>query len=158
MASATWVFVWMKTKPSLALPVSALFFAQVLALLAAISTTTVASDDHSGHSDDLLLLIQAKLQLQKLQRAYADTEQPLSERQRNLEEQRTLLNYAITRLQHYVAISAGHYANDALYQQSLENRAAMLKDFTALLLQYQQQWQPQNPDKDQHHPHSHSPQ
>jgi len=117
--------------------------------------TAQAADDHSGHSDDLLLLIQTKLQLRTLQQAYSDTANDGRQRQENLKKQLSLLRNGMKRLQHYVAISSGHYANDALYQQSLENRAALLHEFAERQWVFQQQWgleyaHPLNPDEDQH--------
>ena len=90
-----------------------------------------ADDSHIGHSDDLLLLIQQKIALKKLQADLRDNQ--LVDIQSNLNKQDKILKQALHRLEGYVALSSGHYPNDSLYQQSLENRAAMLKEFAELL-------------------------
>lgn len=123
------------------IPIQALRSVLLLCLTFAVTAPihqSWADEDHSGHSDDLLLLIQYKLSLKKLQ-AQAAKEQNVTILVDNFKQQEKTLSKAMHKLQHYVAISSGHYPNDALYQQSLENRAAMLKDFALLMSVYHQQ-------------------
>lgn len=123
------------------------------------SFNAFGADDHMGHSDDLLLLIQHKLRISKLQSQFHDA---TTDKPDNLARQAALLQRGLKRLQHYVAVSSGHYPNDSLYQQSLENRAAMLSDFAALLATHQRQLghstsSQDRPDKDQHrHSNAHA--
>ena len=100
-------------------------------LMGLTSTLVSADDDHIGHSDDLLLLIQQKIALKKLQADVRDNQRV--DIQSNLNKQDKILKQALHRLEGYVSLSSGHYPNDSLYQQSLENRAAILKEFAELL-------------------------
>lgn len=132
---------------------SVLFVSLLAMVLTLHSNVAGADDNHSGHSDDLLLLIQQKIHLTKLQTQLESA--PSKDAQSNLAQQNRLLSRALNRLQRYVATSSGHYPNDALYQQSLENRAVMLNDFAKLLANYHQQanrlaLNGENPDGGQH--------
>lgn len=89
---------------------------------------------HQGHSDDLLLLLQAKIQLTQLQQQFEDKQTPIL-----IEQQTAILQPAMHRLKEYISISQGHYPNSELFQQSLENRAELLSSFAHLLQQYHQQ-------------------
>lgn len=92
---------------------------------------------HSGnqsHSDDLLLLLRHKIALQKLLDNLAtDTSQ------NTLAQQRKHLHKAMPILKRYMATPKSYYLTSDMYHDSLENRAAMLADFTDILIQYQKQ-------------------
>lgn len=124
-------------------------------ILAANSMLTFADSEHQhhGHSDDLLLLLQAKIKLGKLQANSSKLGQS-----DNLKQQRKILSTAMKRLTRYVGISRGNYPNDMLFQQSLDNRAAMLADFTKLLSTYHiqlDQTSLNETDASQHTEHQH---
>ena len=104
-------------------------------LLSILLTQVSFADEHIGHSDDLLLLLKDKIALQKhLNQPPA----PNSEQARHHQlQQHRLLLRALTRLQHYVAISENQYPNMDIYHQSLKSRAALMQDFANLMLQIQ---------------------
>ena len=126
-----------------------------ISALLMVTLTVSANNDHEhhGHSDDLLLLLQYKIQLKKLQAQF----DPAGHTQA-LEKQRTILANTMKRLTRYVAVSRGNYPNDELFQQSLSNRSALLNDFTQLLSTYHQQLMRTSsiePDTGQHANHRH---
>jgi hypothetical protein len=89
---------------------------------------------HQGHSDDLLILLRHKIALQKLQ------QQPISNTLNNTGPlQSKHLRKAMPILKRYMATPKSYYLTSAMYHESLENRAAMLADFSEILIQYQKQ-------------------
>jgi len=94
-----------------------------------------ADDDHSGHSDDLLLILKDKIALQKM----IDGHKQLNREQqaKNLEQQKRLFSRLMPRLQSYVAIPENHYPNLEMYHESLKSRGALLADITRLVSRYQ---------------------
>ena len=99
------------------------------------ASISLAEDDHSGHSDDLLLILKDKIALQKHLKQYPDL-QPNQQAQSLVEQQR-LLKQALLRLRHYVATPESRYPNMAMYHESLKSRAALIEDFAQLLLKSQ---------------------
>ena len=110
---------------------------------------------HTGHSDQLLVLLNHKLALEKLQRAFralnhsnttnttntspttssnnTDDTVNTEQQHRNLRRQKHHLDSALPVLNAYIDIPASHYPNTSLYQQSLNNRAALLTDYGSLV-------------------------
>ncbi len=84
---------------------------------------------HSGHSDDLLILLQHKIALQKLQTKV------LSKTMLSLQAKH--IQQVMPVLRRYMAIPKSYYLTTDMYHESLENRAAMLSDFSNVLIQYQ---------------------
>jgi len=126
------------------------WLAHSLTLLSALLLTTQAvvaeqdsdhSDqhehaDHSGHSDQLLVLLNHKIALQKLQDNFpADVEQ----QGQNLTKQKRLLDKALPVLEAYLKIPAERYPNTSLYEQSLHNRSAMLQDYAHIVSEFYRQ-------------------
>lgn len=91
----------------------------------------IADESHTGHSDALLILLQYKLKVVKLQQQLT-TAQP-QQTKTNLNEQQRLLAKAMPILSNYMATPEGHYPNLQMYQQSLQSRSALLQDFNELL-------------------------
>ncbi len=89
---------------------------------------------HSSHSDNLLLLLRHKIALQKLQKISAS-----GAIQNTLSQQNKHLRKVMPTLKRYMAIPKSYYLNSEMYHDSLENRAAMLADFTDILIHYQKQ-------------------
>ena len=102
-----------------------------LNLLASLS---VASDDHSGHSDDLLFLLQHKIAISKLQKKHLAL--PPSEQNSNRQQQTRHFNKALPKLTRYMAVPESRYPNLDMYAQSLKSRSALLNDYAQLLLQF----------------------
>ncbi|MBQ0731828.1 MAG: hypothetical protein KBT75_14070 [Oleispira antarctica] len=103
-----------------------------------ISTVQAANDKgyeaHQGHSDHLLVLIHHKISLQKLQK-----QQVLNPTDNTLLQQGEHLRTVMPILRNYMATPKSYYLTTEMYHDSLENRAAMLTDFSALLIEYQKQ-------------------
>ncbi len=102
-----------------------------LTLLASLS---FASDDHSSHSDDLLLLLQHKIAITKLQNKRPDLKK--SEQISNRQLQARHFNTALPKLKRYLAVPESRYPNMDMYAQSLQSRGALLNDFAQLLLKF----------------------
>jgi hypothetical protein len=102
----------------------------------AIGEQTAADDHqtHSGHGDNLLLLLRHKIALQKLQDKSAS-----GAVQNTLLQQDKHLRKVMPTLKRYMATPKSYYLTSDMYHDSLENRAAMLADFTDILIQYQKQ-------------------
>lgn len=94
-----------------------------------------ADDDHSGHSDDLLLILKDKIVLQKLIKGFEQL--PPAEQVANLQQQGKLFKRMMHRLNAYVAIPENHYPNLQMYHESLKSRAALVSEITQLVSQYQ---------------------
>ena len=93
-----------------------------------------ASEDdhnHSGHSDDLLTLLQYKIAIVKLQKKFPV--QGKAEKSNNIKRQHDNLNKALPILKNYIAIPESRYPNLDMYQQSLQSRAALLNEYAELL-------------------------
>ncbi len=102
--------------------------------LGLLANASFASDDHSGHSDDLLLLLQHKIAITKLQKALprlASIEQ-LENRTRQARHFKT----ALPKLKRFMAVPESRYPNIDMYAQSLQSRSALLSDYAQLLLQF----------------------
>ena len=93
--------------------------------------------DHVGHSDHLLMLLQQKILLEKRQKGFAQLTE--DQRHRNLQGQGRLLKKTMPVLQQYMATPKSYYLTTEMYHESLENRAAMLADFSKILDVYYQQ-------------------
>lgn len=111
----------------------------VFMILWGLSVLVLAEDDHAhehgGHSDDLLVLLENKIRLQKIQeKLFSEDSIPLSFDQKvsYVRKQSALLDRMLPLLKKYAAIPKSYYPNDELYQQSLENRAALLADYGVL--------------------------
>lgn len=116
----------------------AFLWACVALLVAVCSVGQAAQDDHhgahQGHSDDLLILLRHKIALQKLQ------DQQIAEPSKStLAKQGKHFRQVMPLLQRYMATPKSYYLTIRMYHDSLENRAAMLTDFSMLLIQYQNQ-------------------
>ena len=106
----------------------------LLSCLILFTGAVSASEDdhnHSGHSDDLLTLLQYKIAIGKLQKSFSG--QAPQERNKNLTRQHTTLNKALPVLKNYIAIPESRYPNLDMYHQSLQSRAALLNDYAKLL-------------------------
>jgi len=105
-----------------------------LSCLLVLSGAAFASEDHhnhTGHSDDLLTLLQYKIAIGKLQKGF--TELTPQEKTNNLTSQHAKLNKALPVLRNYIAIPESRYPNLDMYQQSLQSRAALLNEYAELL-------------------------
>jgi hypothetical protein len=99
---------------------------------------------HVGHSDALMILIGHKIALQKLQRSAQgsikspdqSSDQKLNQ---NFSQQSKIFKQVMPVLSSYMSTPKSYYLTTQMYHDSLENRAAMLADFTALLAEYQKQ-------------------
>jgi hypothetical protein len=95
-------------------------------------------DSHDGahpvHSDDLLILLRHKIALQKLQEQQAQ-----SPSKSTLPKQGKHFRLVMPILRNYMATPKSYYLTTKMYHDSLDNRAAMLADFSTLLIQYQNQ-------------------
>ncbi len=108
-----------------------------LFLLALITVQNcIASDDHVGHSDDLLILLQHKIALVKLQTQFENL--AVNEQSLNRAQQTTHFEKALPRLKRYLAIPQSRYANLDMYAQSLESRSALLQDYAKLIFNFHQ--------------------
>ena len=96
--------------------------------------------DHSSHSDVLLILLQHKIKIQKLQTQFtAIHESEKRNIQLNLKKQASMLHKASMLLEKYLAIPETRYPNMDMYHQSLISRGGLLKEFAGLLNVFQQQ-------------------
>lgn len=96
--------------------------------------------DHSSHSDVLLILLQHKIKIQKLQTQFtAIHESEKRNIQLNLKKQASMLHKASMLLEKYLAIPETRYPNMDMYHQSLISRGGLLKEFAGLLNIFQQQ-------------------
>lgn len=97
--------------------------------------------NHAGHSDRLLMLLQQKILIQKKQQAFDGINAELSSVQRadNLKWQGRTLKKTMPVLQEYMATPKSYYLTTEMYHESLENRAAMLADFSQILGVYYRQ-------------------
>lgn len=100
-----------------------------------IALIAQADNNHSGHNDDLLLLLKDKILLQKLIKQYPSIS--AQEQAKNRTKQRTLFKRSLSRLQRYVATPENQYPNMAMYHDSLRSRAALMQDFSNLMLDAQ---------------------
>ena len=109
---------------------------------------TAAGDDHEshsshssshnlGHSDALMVLLQHKIALQKLQGQEVEDQKSVSSA--NLEQQAEHIQQVMPVLQGYMNTPKSYYLTTEMYHDSLENRAAMLADFSKILVRYQKQ-------------------
>lgn len=97
------------------------------ALLIFMSIQTMAD----GHSDALMVLLGHKIALQKLQKQLPT--------KTILANQREIIQQAMPVLQAYMSTPKSFYLNAEMYHDSLENRGAMLADYSTLLIEYQKQ-------------------
>lgn len=111
---------------------------------------SAAHSNHVGHSDALMVLLGHKIALQKLQ---GQLKAQLSIQQsdknpvqgldqspgQNLARQGKIFQQVMPILSSYMSTPKSYYLTTQMYHDSLENRAAMLADFTALLVEYQKQ-------------------
>ncbi len=109
------------------------FFAMCLCL-AFLANMSVASDDHSGHSDDLLFLLQHKIAITKLQKTLPKLTS--IEKMENRTRQARHFKTALPKLKRFMAVPESRYPNIDMYAQSLQSRAALLDDYAQLLLQF----------------------
>jgi hypothetical protein len=100
-----------------------------------------ADDEHdihqahnAGHSDHLLMLIHHKIALQALQKQQASNPAVST-----LALQGRHLHQVMPMLKNYMVTPKSYYLTTEMYHDSLENRAAMLADFSTLLIEYQKQ-------------------
>ena len=87
-----------------------------------------------GHSDHLLMLIHHKIALQSLQK-----QQISNPSISTLAQQRKHLRKVMPLLRNYMATPKSYYLTTEMYHDSLDNRAAMLADFSTLLIEFQKQ-------------------
>lgn len=92
------------------------------------------SDSYEGHSDYLLILMHHKIALHKLQDQYSEQSKANS-----LAKQGQHLRKVMPVLKRYMATPKSYYLTTEMYHDSLDNRAAMLADFSAILIEYQKQ-------------------
>jgi hypothetical protein len=90
-----------------------------------------AGSSHTGHSDALMVLLGHKIALQKLQNEWPITS--------TVSDQAQHIKQAMPVLQSYMNTPKSYYLTTEMYHDSLENRAAMLADFSTLLIEYQKQ-------------------
>jgi len=116
----------------------AFLWACVALLVAFCNVGQAAQDDHhggyQGHSDDLLLLLRHKIALQTLR-----DQQITNPSKSTLAKQGKHFRQVMPLLQRYMATPKSYYLTTQMYHDSLENRAAMLADFSMLLIQFQNQ-------------------
>lgn len=95
---------------------------------------------HVGHSDALMVLLGHKIALQKLQHsAQVLTESSDKNLAQNFSQQSKVFQQVMPILSSYMSTPKSYYLTTQMYHDSLENRSAMLADFTALLVEYQKQ-------------------
>jgi len=102
-----------------------------------ITSGAYADEEHLGHSDHLLMLLQKKILLEKKQQGF----ESLNAKQRveSLRWQGRALNKTMPVLKEYMATPKSYYLTTEMYHESLENRAAMLADFSQILDVYYRQ-------------------
>jgi hypothetical protein len=105
--------------------------------LGLLANASLASDDHSNHSDDLLLLLQHKIAITKLQKTWSNTspEAQLANHSRQAQH----FKVALPSLKRFMAVPESRYPNMDMYAQSLQSRSALLNDYAQLLLQFHAQ-------------------
>ena len=120
-----------------------LFLFTMCLLLSTVWHSSYGSEehsDHSSHSDVLLILLQHKIKIQKLQTQFtAIHESEKRNIQLNLKKQASMLHKASMLLEKYLAIPETRYPNMDMYHQSLISRGGLLKEFAGLLNVFQQQ-------------------
>ncbi len=105
---------------------------------------------HVGHSDALMVLLGHKIALQTLQEQFNGSIKGqlankhlnqilIKDLKQNLAQQSKIFQQAMPVLNSYMGTPKSYYLTAQMYHDSLENRAAMLTDFTALLMEYQKQ-------------------
>ena len=94
-------------------------------------------ESHAGHSDALLTLLGHKIALQKLQDEVAKQTLSEAEKAKNLFKQKQRLAKVMPILVHYMETPKSYYLTTEMYHDSLENRAAMLSDFTQIVSVFQ---------------------
>lgn len=112
----------------------------LMILVTVVSMPCWAEDDHdrhTGHSDDLLYLLQHKIAVSKLQDKFEM--QSLEEQVDNLKQQGQRLKRAMPIMRSYLATPESRYPNMEIYHQSLQSRGSLLQDYTHLLVRFQQQ-------------------
>lgn len=105
-----------------------------LSFLPIFSAPVFAANDHeshSGHSDALMVLLSHKIALQKLQDKGSSAS--------TLVDQAKHIQQVMPVLKSYMSTPKSYYLTTEMYHDSLENRAAMLADFSTILLEYQKQ-------------------
>lgn len=123
---------------------SLLFIAPASAEDGSVDSAVSSFAHHVGHSDALMILIGHKIALQKLQRSAQgsikspdqSSDQKLNQ---NFSQQSKIFKQVMPVLSSYMSTPKSYYLTTQMYHDSLENRAAMLADFTALLAEYQKQ-------------------
>ena len=93
---------------------------------------------HTNHSDVLLVILQHKIQIQKLQTRYSKSLDPDKANQ-ILINQSHKFKKATELLNIYLAIPESRYPNMEMYHQSLISRGGLIQEFAALLSKYQEQ-------------------
>jgi len=95
-----------------------------------------SSSNHTNasHSDALLILLRHKVALQKLQEIDSSHEY-----EQVLRAQAKHLKQVMPILKDYMSTPKSYYLTTQMYHESLENRAAMLADFSEILVRYQKQ-------------------
>lgn len=110
--------------------INILLSAVILLLFSAVSASN-DEHNHTGHSDDLLTLLQYKITIAKLQNGFEGL--TAQEKIKSLKLQHKKINQALPVLQNYMAVPEGRYPNMDMYQQSLQSRAALLNEYAQLL-------------------------
>ena len=123
-------------------PISLAFLGLMLITSWEMSYASEEHSDHSSHSDVLLILLQHKIKVQKLQTQFtaikdSGLDQPTA--QKNLQSQANTLHRASKLLEKYLAIPETRYPNMDMYHQSLISRGGLLTEFAGLLKTFQQQ-------------------
>ncbi len=113
------------------------FWLNTAFFLMSASWAYCAGSEHessANHSDALLILLRHKIALQKLQQSDSDLEyvQALTKQAKHLKQVMPILKA-------YMSTPKSYYLTTKMYHESLENRAAMLADFSEILVQYQKQ-------------------
>lgn len=122
----------------LLLPALAMMLFMLVSLPAGAEDHSDQHSSHVGHSDALMVLLGHKIALQKLQ-AQLKAQPGIQSPAQNLTRQSKIFHKAMPVLRAYMDTPKSYYLTTQMYHDSLENRAAMLADFTALLVEYQKQ-------------------
>ena len=93
---------------------------------------------HINHSDVLLVILQHKIQIQKLQTQYSESLDP-HEKDQTLLQQSYKFKKATELLKIYLAIPESRYPNMEMYHQSLISRGGLMQEIAVLLSKYQEQ-------------------
>lgn len=135
----------MSSERAQTLVLNPIFLFTVCLLLSTVWHASYGSEehtDHSSHSDVLLILLQHKIKIQKLQTQFTAIHESETEKrniQLNLKKQANMLHKASMLLEKYLAIPETRYPNMDMYHQSLISRGGLLKEFAGLLSVFQQQ-------------------